>query len=236
PAPTRTPARTTAPEPMAARRSTIEPSSSQSPPALSSPSSVVARGRRSFTNITPWPTNTSSPISTPEQMNVWLWILQRAPTTAPAWISTNGPTRVRAPMRQPYRFVNEWTNTSSPNSTPEISRYGASLPGSGAIVEESPDRVAHPADLLLADAGVERERDQLGAQALGDGERTGAVAERGIGGGEVRRLGIVAAGGDAAVGQMRPQALGAGRAHRVEVPHRPAAGRHGQRAHVADAG
>ena len=33
---------------------------------------------------TPCPTKTSSPISTPSQTNVWLWILQRAPIDRPA--------------------------------------------------------------------------------------------------------------------------------------------------------
>ncbi len=35
--------------------------------------------------VTPWPMKTSSSIVTPSQMNVWLEILQRAPTTAPRW-------------------------------------------------------------------------------------------------------------------------------------------------------
>ncbi len=52
-------------------------------------------------NITPWPTNTPSPIRTPSQTNVWLWILQRAPITAPRWISTNVPIRLWSPIRQP---------------------------------------------------------------------------------------------------------------------------------------
>jgi hypothetical protein len=38
---------------------------------------------------------------TPSQMNVWLWILQRAPTLTPRWISTNVPTRVPSPRLQP---------------------------------------------------------------------------------------------------------------------------------------
>ena len=52
--------------------------------ALERPSaSVWPAGTLSLMNITPWPTKTSSPISTPSQMNVWLWILQRAPIVAP---------------------------------------------------------------------------------------------------------------------------------------------------------
>jgi hypothetical protein len=62
---------------------------------------VVAAGRLSLTNITPWPTKTSSPIVTPSQTNVWLWILQRAPIVAPRWTSTNVPIRLSSPIRQP---------------------------------------------------------------------------------------------------------------------------------------
>ena len=91
----------TAPEPIAARRSTTVGSSAQSASVCSSPSSVVARGNLSLMNITPWPTKTSSSIVTPSQTNVWLWILQRAPMDAPRWISTNGPIRVPSPIEQP---------------------------------------------------------------------------------------------------------------------------------------
>ena len=31
----------------------------------------------------------------------WLWTLQSAPITAPRWISTKVPIRVRSPIRQP---------------------------------------------------------------------------------------------------------------------------------------
>ena len=62
---------------------------------------VVERGVLSLTNMTPCPTNTSSSIVTPSQMNEWLWILQRAPTVTPRWISTNGPIRVPSPIEHP---------------------------------------------------------------------------------------------------------------------------------------
>ena len=91
----------TAPEPIDARRSSTVVWSSQSSSVWSVPSSVVERGRLSLMNMTPWPTKTSSPISTPVQTNVWLWILQRAPTFTPRWISTNVPTRVPSPRLQP---------------------------------------------------------------------------------------------------------------------------------------
>ena len=52
-------------------------------------------------NITPCPTNTSSSISTPSQMNVWLWILQRAPTTAPALDLDERADPRSSPIRQP---------------------------------------------------------------------------------------------------------------------------------------
>jgi hypothetical protein len=52
-------------------------------------------------NMTPCPTNTSSSIVTPSQMNVWLEILHRAPIEAFFWTSTNDPTRESSPIRQP---------------------------------------------------------------------------------------------------------------------------------------
>ena len=52
-------------------------------------------------NVTPWPTNTWSSIVTPSQMNVWLEILQRLPTVAFFWISTNAPIFVSSPISQP---------------------------------------------------------------------------------------------------------------------------------------
>jgi hypothetical protein len=59
--------------------------------------------------------------------------LAEAPISTPRWISTNGPTRVPSPIRQPYMFVNESTTTSSPNSASRIRRYGASLLGASAM-------------------------------------------------------------------------------------------------------
>jgi hypothetical protein len=73
--------------------------------------------------------NTPSPIVTPQQMNVWLWTLQRAPITAPPWISTNVPICVPSPIRQPYRFVKDRTITSAPRSTSLSRRKGAALHG-----------------------------------------------------------------------------------------------------------
>src|SRR5581483_10053547 len=101
PSPIVTPPRTTAPEPIEAPRSTRVRRSIQSASVWSSPSSVVARGYLSLTKITPWPTKTSSARSTPSQTKEWLSILQRAPTLTPRWISTNGPTLVSSPIRQP---------------------------------------------------------------------------------------------------------------------------------------
>ena len=49
-------------------------------------------------NITPWPTNTSSSMVTPSQTKVCDEILQRRPTTAFFWISTNVPIFVPAPI------------------------------------------------------------------------------------------------------------------------------------------
>jgi hypothetical protein len=101
PAPTLTPPSRIAPEPIVAPSPTVTASCSQSPVPASWPASSVARGRLSLQNITPWPTKTPSPIVTPEQMNVWLWILQRGPTEASAWISTKVPTLLPSPISQP---------------------------------------------------------------------------------------------------------------------------------------
>ena len=90
---------------MAAPARTSVRVSVQSASVMSRPSSSTARGRRSFVNITPCPTNTPSSRVTPSQMNVWLEILQRAPITAPRWISTNVPIRESAPTAQPYMFT-----------------------------------------------------------------------------------------------------------------------------------
>ena len=59
---------------------------------------VVARGYRSLMNMTPWPMKTRSSIVTPSQMKVWLEILQRRPTVAFFWISTNAPIWVSSPI------------------------------------------------------------------------------------------------------------------------------------------
>src|SRR5439155_10328343 len=108
PSPITTPAMTTAPLPTDAPRHTRVGTSCQSAAVCGSPSSLVARGSRSLMNITPWPTNTSSSIVTPEQTNVWLDILHRAPALAPAWTSSNAPIRLSSPTRHPYRVAKPW--------------------------------------------------------------------------------------------------------------------------------
>src|SRR5438034_8484383 len=100
-APIRTSPMTIEPDPSQAPRSTTVRSSFQSCSVFMAPDSSVARGNLSLVNRVPWPTKTSSSISTPSQMNAWLSILQFAPTMTPRWISTNGPICVLSPMRQP---------------------------------------------------------------------------------------------------------------------------------------
>src|SRR5205814_5558802 len=138
-------------------------------PALSSPDSVAARGLRSLMNITPCPTKTSSPISTPSQMNVWLWILQRRPMRAPRCTSTKVPIRVSSPIEQPYRFVNAWTTTPVPNSTSLTSRYGASFTG----LDIRADTLDDGLDLRLGDARADRQRDDAPRSLPGHRERAG---------------------------------------------------------------
>src|SRR6266568_381134 len=73
-------------------------------------------------NMTPWPTNTSSSIVTPSQMNVCEEILHRAPIVAFFWISTKAPTLVSSPMLHPYRLTRSgWTiSTFWPSATLEV--------------------------------------------------------------------------------------------------------------------
>src|SRR5262245_39734180 len=70
-------------------------------------------------NITPWPTNTSSSMVTPSQMNVCEEILHSRPTDAFFWISTKAPIFVPSPTAQPYRFTRSrwWMTTSRPRRT-----------------------------------------------------------------------------------------------------------------------
>ena len=92
----RTPPRMTAPgadRRAAARRPSA---AAPSPPrSAARRPAVVARGRLSLMNITPWPTKTSSSIVTPSQMKVWLWILQRAPMTRRAGSRRTGRSACR---------------------------------------------------------------------------------------------------------------------------------------------
>ena len=68
-------------------------------------------------NATPWPMKTKSSIVTPSQMNVWLEILQRRPTFAFFWISTNAPIFVSSPISQPYMLMKRASLTSLPSFT-----------------------------------------------------------------------------------------------------------------------
>src|SRR3954464_3886408 len=56
-------------------------------------------------------------MSTPSQIKVWLEILQRLPTVAFFWISTNAPIFVSSPISQPYRLMNLERRTPFPSLT-----------------------------------------------------------------------------------------------------------------------
>src|SRR5262249_27378134 len=84
------------------------------------PPAAVARGYMSLTNMTPCPMNTLSSIVTPSQMNVWLEILQRRPTVAFFWISTNAPIFVSSPISHPYRLIKVESLTSFPSLTSSL--------------------------------------------------------------------------------------------------------------------
>src|SRR5262245_53211343 len=182
-------------------------------------------------NITPCPTKTSSPISTPSQMNVWLWILQRAPIFAPRCTSTKVPIRESSPIEQPYRLVNACTMTPVPNSTSFTSRYGASFAGS----EVRADTVDDGLDLRLGDAREHRQGEHPRGGRLRDGERAPWIRSAAIRTREVRRLRIVEAGADLTIAQMQRETLRVGGADHVEVPDGITAGRDGGQLEVADA-
>ena len=73
-------------------------------------------------NITPWPMKTLSSMVTPSQIKVWLEILQRLPTVAFFWISTNAPILVSSPISHPYRLMNLESFTSRPSFTHRVHR------------------------------------------------------------------------------------------------------------------
>src|SRR5215207_3850098 len=99
-------------------------------------------------------------------------------------------------------FVWEATTTSSPKSTSTIDRKGASFAGWSGTVEVRPQRGGHEFLLGRRDAGKQRERHGLACDGFRDRKRAPAVAEPRVGPGEVRWLGVVAAGPDPAVGEV----------------------------------
>src|SRR5258708_3268467 len=117
PSPIVIPQRMVAPEPIDAPRLTVVGTQAQSASVWSAPAALVAFGNRSLINITPCPMKTSSSRVTPSQRKEWLEILQRFPTRAPFWISTNVPILTSSPISQPYRLVKAWIFTRSPNLT-----------------------------------------------------------------------------------------------------------------------
>src|SRR5260370_2930269 len=50
-------------------------------------------------------------------MKRWLEILQRRPIRAPGWTSTKAPSRVSAPISQPYKLTNGLSWTPGPSRT-----------------------------------------------------------------------------------------------------------------------
>src|SRR6185436_1896601 len=82
PAPMVTPPMMVALLPMEAPSSTFVSTICQSASVCRPPASLVARGKRSLMNMTPWPMNTASPMVTPAHTKVWLEILQWRPAPA----------------------------------------------------------------------------------------------------------------------------------------------------------
>jgi hypothetical protein len=65
----------------------------------------LARGMRSLMNMTPWPTNTSSSMSTPSQMKVCDEILQSAPIVRVLLDFDESADLVPSPTWHPYRLT-----------------------------------------------------------------------------------------------------------------------------------
>src|SRR5208283_4300714 len=99
-------------------------------------------------NTTPWPMKTLSSIVTPSQTKVWLEILQRLPTMAFFWISTNAPILVSSPTSHPYRLTNLESLTSLPSLTSEemqtYSFINKPMPPAVAATELRPPTFSRP--------------------------------------------------------------------------------------------
>src|SRR5262249_2504614 len=98
-----------APLPIDARSFTTVLLSSQAFGPSKAPSPSVARGHKSFVNITPCPTKTSFSIVTPSHKKLCDWILHLLPTKTLHCISTNGPIRVSSPIWQSYKLTRFWS-------------------------------------------------------------------------------------------------------------------------------
>src|SRR6266436_1373056 len=89
-------------------------------------------------------------------MKVWLEILQRLPTLAFFWISTNVPIFVSSPISQPYRLMNFANLTFRPSFTSGAVQTCAF---SGVVSMRPSRRFQHPATmpgLVLLDFVVKR--------------------------------------------------------------------------------
>src|SRR5271157_4809199 len=112
-----TPHRIVAFDPMDAPFLTYVGTTLQSCSVCRLPPLVAERGYLSLVNMTPWPTNAKSSITTPSQIKLWLCILQWLPTIAFFWISTQAPILVLSPTVQPYRLTNFDSLTFAPSFT-----------------------------------------------------------------------------------------------------------------------
>src|SRR5215831_15929816 len=103
--------------------------------------------------------------------------------------------------------------------TSSMTRYSASFAGwlSPAAIEVLAHAVGHGDQVILSDARVERQRQALAGEGLGDGKRAAAVTEPPIGLGQVDGIGIVPPGSDAALAQEDGEALGLRGADDVEM-------------------
>ena len=128
---------------------------------------------------------------------------------APRWISTNVPDA--RPVADPAAVeVGERVDDDALAELDVVrsAGSGASFAGASAIAEEVRDRVDDGLELLLGDSREDRQRQALAASASATGKAPCAVARGAHSRRQVRRLRVVPAGLDPALGQELGEAVG----------------------------
>src|SRR6266536_4192981 len=114
-------------------------------------------------------------------------------------------------------------------------RYGASLTGASATLEERPRCADHGVNLTRRHSGEDGERKDPLRVALRVGESADLVPEVGVGTGQVHRNRIVSAGADSSLAQEVRESGRVGRPDPEQVPYGGAACGHRRQLQIADA-